>query len=300
MKFLKWVAGLALALRWVGPRLQPQFSPPQVHPLRVAGHTLFVGDEEFLVRELGSGEGTPLLLIHGLAGSSLSEWYQVAPMLASGRRVIMIDHRGHGLSARAEVRYEIEDVADEVAAVLDQLGVGVVDVVGYSMGGVIAQSLVARNPGRVRRLVLMATFATHPARDRLLRRLGTVLTRGWERLSGVGTPEVRGGYLIARGAVEPRHARWVWRENLRRDVESGAQATFALLRFDSTDWIGKVEVPTLVIIPTRDLLVPPKWQYELAGLMSVAHISEVHGAGHELVWTHPDVVASEVDEFLKS
>ena len=298
MKLVKWLVALAVAVRWIGPRIQPQFSPPQVHPLRVAGRTLFVGDEEFLVRELGSGDEPPLLLIHGLAGSSLSEWYQVAPLVASGRRVIMIDHRGHGLSARAETRYEIEDVADEVAAVLDQLDIGLIDVVGYSMGGVIAQSLVARNPGRVRRLILVATFATHPARDRLVRRLGTVLTRGWERLSGIGTPEVRGGYLIARGAVEPQHARWVWRENARRDVESGAQATFALLRFDSSDWISKIEVPTLVVIPAHDLLVPPKWQYELAGLIPGARITEVPGAGHELVWTHPDVVAEEVNRFL--
>ena len=78
---------------------------------------------------------------------------------------------------------------------------------------------------------------------------------------GVGTPEVRSGYLIARNAVEPRHSRWIWQETARRDIESGAQATFALLRFDSSEWVGKLDVPTLVMIPTRDFLVPPRWQY---------------------------------------
>ncbi len=298
MRALKAVIALAALFRFLGPRLQPVFESPQRHPLRVPGRTVYVGDEEFLVRELGPPDGKPLLLIHGLAGSSLSEWYQVAPTLAEQRRLILIDHRGHGLSARGDSRFEIEDVADEIAAVLDQIGVNSLDVVGYSMGGVIAQALAARNPGRIEDLVLMATFATHPEPDRTLRRIGTAVARAWERLTGIGTPEVRGGFLIARGAVRPEHARWVWRDNLRRDIESGAQATFALLRFDSTGWVGKLDQPTLVIVPKKDFLVPPSWQYELAALLPNATIVEVEDAGHELVWTHPDRVAAEIGQFL--
>jgi len=281
-----------------GPRIQPRFRPPQEHPLRVPGRTVFVGDDEYLVREMGPSEGVPVLLVHGLAGSSLTEWYQVAPKLAIDRRVVMIDHRGHGLSARGDLRFEVADDADDVAAVLDAMEVGQVDVVGYSMGGVIAQALAQRNPGRVRKLVLLATFATHSDGYRWVRRIGAFLARGWERISGFGTPEIRSGYLIARGAVRREHARWVWRETLRRDVESGAQATFALLRFDSSDWIGKIEVETKVIVPTNDLLVPTRWQYELAEVIPNVVIVEVPGAGHELVWTHADLVADEIRDFL--
>ena len=283
-----------------GPRVQPQFNPPQEHPLRVPGRTVFVGDDEYLVREMGAGEGTPTLLVHGLAGSSLTEWYQVAPKLATDRPVIMVDHRGHGLSARGDLRFDVSDDADDLAGVLDALDIGQVDVVGYSMGGVIAQALAMRHPGRVRKLVLMATFATHSDGYRLLRRLGTVLARGWERVTGFGTPEIRSGYLIARGAIEPRHARWVWRETLRRDVESGAQATFALLRFDSRDWIGRLDLDTLVIIPGGDFLVPTRWQHQLAEAIPQAAVVEVADAGHELVWTHADRVVDELRGFLGS
>lgn len=299
-KWLRW--GLIAGVLWrlFGPRLQPEFRPPQEHPLRLPGRTVFVGDDEYLVREMGPQAGTPILLIHGLAGSSLTEWYQVAPKLAVERRVIMVDQRSHGLSTRADQRFEIEDMADELAGALDELGVDSVDVVGYSMGGAVAQALAKRHPGRVRRLVLLAAFATHPNRDKWLRRIGAFLTRGWERVVGVGTPEVRSGYLIARGAVEPRHARWVWRETQRRDVESGAQATFALLRFDSRPWIGRLGVDTLVIVPTRDFLVPPTWQYELASLIPGVKLVEVKGAGHELVWTHSNRVVDELRGFLDS
>ncbi len=288
----------ALLWRLFGPRLQPEFKPPQEHPLRVPGRTVFVGDEEYLVREMGPAQGVPVLLVHGLAGASLTEWYQTAPNLAVDRRVVMVDHRGHGLSARGDLRFEVADDADDLAGVLDALGIGEVDVVGYSMGGVIAQALAMSHPGRVRKLVLIATFASHSQGYRWARWIGAVLTRGWERISGFGTPEVRSGYLIATGAVRPEHARWVWRETLRRDVESGAQATFALLRFDSTDWVGRLETETMVMVPTADFLVPPRWQYQLASAIPDAKLVEVEGAGHELVWTHTERVVDELREFL--
>ena len=266
--------------------------------MRVPGHTVFVGDDEFLVRDMGPHQGVPILLVHGLAGASLTEWYQVAPKLAVDRRVIMIDHRGHGLSAPGDRRFEVDEDADDIAAVLDDLGVGQVDVVGYSMGGIIAQSFARRHPGRSRKLVLMATFARHTRAYRWARWAGTILTRGWERVMGFGTSEVRSGYLIARHAIQPQHARWVWREQQRRNVESGAQATFALLRFDSTEWIARLDLPTMVVVPTRDYLVPPAWQYELASLIPGARLVELRGVGHEMVWTAADEVADLLIEFL--
>lgn len=298
MKFWRWALVGGVAWRAFGPRLQPRFKPPQEHPLRIPGRTVYVGDDEFLVREMGSGDGVPLLLVHGLAGSSLTEWYQIAPKLAVDRRVILIDHRGHGLSAPGDVRFDVEDDSDDIAGVLDDIGVGQVDVVGYSMGGIIAQAFALRHPGRVRNLVLMATFATHSDGYRTARRAGAVLARAWERLTGVGTPEIRSGYLIARKAIRSEHARWIWRDTQRRDVESGAQATFALLRFDSRDWIGKLGVRTMVVVPTADFLVPPRWQYELAASIPDVRLVEVEGAGHELVWTHADRVGDELREFL--
>jgi pimeloyl-ACP methyl ester carboxylesterase len=298
MKWLKRLLIVGLLWRMFGPRIHPRFKPPQEHPLRVPGRTVFVGDDEYLVREMGPQEGIPILLVHGLAGASLTEWYQVAPKLAVDRPVIMVDHRGHGLSALGDIRFDVADDADDLAGVLDALGVGEVDVVGYSMGGVIAQALAMRHPGRVRKMVLIATFATHSEGYRLARRVGAFLARGWERLTGFGTPEVRSGYLIAKGAVRPEHARWIWRETSRRDLESGAQASFALLRFDSRDWVGRLDVETLVVVAQNDMLVPPHWQQELAEAIPGVRTVEIEGAGHELVWTHADRVSDELRAFL--
>ncbi|MFQ5522786.1 MAG: alpha/beta fold hydrolase [Acidimicrobiia bacterium] len=295
---LRRVLGALLVWRLFGPTPWPRFQPPQENPWRLAGRTVFVGDEEFLVREAGPEDGDPVLLIHGLGGSSLVEWYRVGPKLAASRRVILIDHRNHGLAPLHFERYEVEDVADDYAAVLDRIGIGAVSVVGFSMGGAIAQALAYRHRGRVKSLALIGTMAFHPPGHRWFRRIGAILTRAWERVMGVGAAAVRSGYLVATGAVERRHARFLWYETHRRNLEAGAQSTLALLRFDSRPWIGRLGLPVLVMVPTGDQLVPPSWQYELAGLIPGVRTVEIEGARHEVVWTHPERIVEELENFF--
>ncbi len=298
MRLIRRLFLLAILWRALAPVITPRFKSPQEHPWRNPGRTVFVGDSEFLVREVGPKGAEPLLLIHGLAGSSAAEWYRVAPALAEKYRLLIVDHRSHGLSAMARDRFDVEEVADDVAGVLDELGLSKVTVVGYSMGGTIAQSLAHRHPGRVGKLVLIATFSHTPQPTRALRVLAASLTRAWERLTGLGTPEVRSGYLLATGAVEEKHARWLWEETHRRDVEAGTQATLALLRFDSRPWVGRLGVETMLIIPTKDQLVPPAWQYDLAASLGSPEIVEIVDARHEVPWTHPDRLVDAISRFV--
>lgn len=295
MKYFKWAFWLTVLSRLFGPILSPEFKPGQEHPWRIPGRTVFVGDSEFLVREAGDPNDPPVLLIHGLAGSSLAEWYQVGRILEDDHRVVLVDNRSHGLSPQSRQRYEVDDEADDIAGILDALGIGRVAVVGYSLGGTIAQALAHRHPARVRQLVLVATFSHHPLPMRLVRIAGLLLTRAWERVSGAGTPEVRSLYLLATKAVDPKHGRWLWEETHRRDPDAGAQAAFAMLRFDSRDWIGRLDVPTTVVIPTRDQLVPTAWQYQLAADLRNAKVVEVEGGRHELPWTHSELIAGLID-----
>jgi pimeloyl-ACP methyl ester carboxylesterase len=298
MKVLRRLLLALILWRAFAPTISPRFRPPQEHPWRSSGRTVFVGDQEFVVREAGPDGAPILLLIHGLAGSSLAEWYRIGPALAEKYRVIMVDHRSHGLAPLARDRFEVDDLADDMAGVLDALGVGRVSVIGYSMGGTIAQAFAHRHPRRVDRLALIASFTHHPQPHRALRAIGALIARGWERLTGLGTPEVRSAYLRLTGAVEKRHARWLWEETHRRDVDAGAQATLALLRFDSRPWIRRIEAETLVVIPTLDELVPPAWQYELGASLANATIVELVGVRHEAPWTHPDLVVDVISSFV--
>jgi pimeloyl-ACP methyl ester carboxylesterase len=298
---VKWLRRLLLAValwRLMGPPLSPRFRRQQTHPWRIPARTVFVGDHEFAVREQGPAGSPVIVMIHGLAGSSLAEWYKVAPSLAERHRVVMIDHRSHGMSHHDRGRFEIADDADDIAAVMRELAVEQAVVVGYSMGGTVAQSLAYRHPDLVAGLVLVGTMSHHPLPWKWARMAGTVLVRGWERLTGTGTPEVRSTYLLAVGAVDRSHARWLWEETHRRDPEAGAAASLALLRFDSRPWLPSVRQPALVVIPGRDQLVPPPWQLSLAGLLPGSRLLEVANARHEVPWTHPGMLIRAVEEFV--
>jgi pimeloyl-ACP methyl ester carboxylesterase len=103
---------------------------------------------------------------------------------------------------------------------------------------------------------------------------------------------------LATGAVEQRHARWLWEETHRRDTDAGAQASLALLRFDSRPWIGRIEAETLVMIPTQDQLVPPAWQYRLGAALRDPKIVELVGVRHEAPWTHAERLVDEIAHFV--
>ena len=298
---MKWIwRGLFLAIAWrlFGPVLPPHWRKPQEHPWRVPARTIFVAERELSIREAGPLSGPPVVLIHGLAGSSMAEWYKIAPILAESHRLIMIDHRSHGLSIAERGRFEIADEADDVGDILRQLGISSAAVVGYSMGGVIAQAVAYRHPELVSHMVLVGTMSHHPKWWKHARIAGAIITRAWERITGTGTPEVRTGYLLAVGAVAPEHGRWLWEETHRRDPDAGAEASLALFRFDSRPWLDRINVPTLVVIPTRDQLVPASWQRDLADRIRNSEIFEIEGAHHEVPWTHADQLGGRILEFL--
>ena len=110
-------------------------------------------DTRFLVRETGSGDGTPVLLLHGVPETS-SLWSDLQPRLATGRRVLAPDLPGLGGSAYAGP-YDMPSVAGQLVALLDQELPGrAVDVVGHDWGGVAAMHLAGLHPDRVRRLAV--------------------------------------------------------------------------------------------------------------------------------------------------
>jgi pimeloyl-ACP methyl ester carboxylesterase len=300
MKLVCRVLAAFALWRMFGPVPAPKWRADQEHPWKVPARTVYAGDREISVREVGPTDGPVIVLIHGLAGSSMAEWYKVAPLLAARFRVVMIDHRSHGLSVHERERFEIEDEADDIAAVVQALDLEPVGIVGYSMGGPIAEAVAYRHPHFVKKLALVAAMAYHPTLWKLSRSVGAVITRGWERLTGTGTPDVRAGYLLAVGAVEPQHARWLWEETHRREPDAGAAASLALFRFDGRPHLASITAPTLVVIPTRDQLVPVSWQEDLASLIKGSRIERIEGARHEVPWSHAEQLAKVLGEFFSS
>src|SRR4030095_7145347 len=99
--------------------------------------------------------GEPMLLLHGGLGS-IDMFAPVLPAFAKGRAVIAVDLQGHGRSSLGDRALRLQDMADDLAEILEQLGYDTVDAVGYSLGGGVALHLAARHPDRVRRLVIIS------------------------------------------------------------------------------------------------------------------------------------------------
>jgi len=287
-----------LVWRLFGPDTPPTYTGPQQHPLILSGRTVFVGDREVFVRETGPSEAPVLVLLHGLGLDSMLAWYRIIPLLSEQWRIVAIDLHGAGKTDKGRDRHEIADMADQVAGALAALGVDRATVAGYSMGGAVAQELAHRHPLLVEHLVLIATFAAHPPAWRWVRTVIGVLGRALERVSRVEVSWVWYRYLLLVGAVDPSNERWLWETRMNRDPEMQYRSMFALLRFDSRGWLGRLDMPVLVVISGSDQFVLPSWQREMAGLVKDATVVEVPGARHELPMTHEATVVAAIEDFL--
>ena len=104
--------------------------------------------------------------------------------------------------------------------------------------------------------------------------------------------------MLLTGAVARSYARWFRETTLDRDADLYYQAAFAVINFDSREWVGRLDTPALVIISVKDQLVPASWQYDLAGRLRDAEVVELVDGGHEHPWTHADRIATAIDKFV--
>src|SRR5438876_427916 len=150
---LKLSLGLAMtALVMTTPEVQAQQAAARIKPART-GYVPANGVNYYY--EI-YGRGAPLLVLHGGLGS-IEMFGPILPKLAQGRQVIAVDLQGHGRTALGDRPITLPAMADDIAAVVKQLGQDTVDVFGYSLGGGVALRLAIQHPEVVRRLVLVST-----------------------------------------------------------------------------------------------------------------------------------------------
>jgi 3-oxoadipate enol-lactonase len=202
-----------------------------------------------------AGEGTPLLLLHGL-GSSHEDWILQTSAFSEAYRVIVPDCRGHGESEKPPGPYSIELFASDVAALLEHLGVEQAHVLGLSMGGMVAQQLALDMPQQVKSLVLVNTFShlmtSGPgALWALLRRALILRLLSMERMG-----RLVGRQLFPKPEQEELRQltaqRWA-----RNDKAAYRAASMAVWRFNVTWRLGEIYCPTLIIAGKDDVTVPP-------------------------------------------
>jgi pimeloyl-ACP methyl ester carboxylesterase len=290
--------------------------PVPMPPARIL--TLPDRGELFVRDQPGPDADSPtVVLLHGWVVSADLNWFTSYAPLAAHARVLAPDHRGHGRGTRHSHPFRLEDVADDVAAMLRELGTGPAIIVGYSMGGPIAQLVWQRHPDLVAGLVLCATASqfrfgslggAHWRLMGLYQLFSRLLPRTWLERILLAQVEGRAPIRIIR-MVGPelddlkRMLPWAVGEFERGDVEDRAEAGRQLGRFDSRGWLPGLDVPAAMILTTRDRLVAPTAQLELAALAPHSLLLEVeadHDAPSAVPRAFNDALVQAVTHILRT
>ncbi len=260
--------------------------------------------------EIGDAAADPIVLVAGL-GQQLHSWPDAfcAELAARGRRVIRFDNRDAGMSTHLGFRpprpremllqrwspeqYDLADMAADAAGLLDATGCAKADVVGVSMGGMIAQMVAARHPARVRTLTsIMSTTGS--------RRVGRPAMSTWRRMLAPAPRTREQAVAHAVGMFRhigshgfPLDEEWVGElagAGWDRDPSgagTGRQLAAILKSGNRTRLLGGITAPTLVVHGDRDRMVHPTGGAATVRAIRGARLETIAGLGHDLpkgVW----------------
>jgi pimeloyl-ACP methyl ester carboxylesterase len=233
---------------------------------------------------LDEGSGDPILLIHGFASNKQVNWVYpgwVETLTKAGRRVIAIDNRGHGDSRKLyePELYRISLMADDSRALIDHLGIERADVMGYSMGARIAAVLALTWPSKVRSLILGG--------------IGMGLVTGMT--SGEPIAAALEANSIAEVSDPTGRAFRQFADQTRSDRLALAACMRAIRQPISAEDVGRITVPTLIAVGTRDLIAGSA--ADLAALMPNAEVLDIPGRDH-MVAVGDRVFKQGATEFL--
>jgi 3-oxoadipate enol-lactonase len=238
------------------------------------------------IREVPGPPGAPtIVLLHGWIASAGTNWYRVFEPAGEHFHVVAPDLRGHGRGLRSRRRFRLSDCADDVAATLDVLGVESAVVVGYSMGGPVAQLMWKRHRSKVDGLVLCATSHSFVPgiRERLIFTSLMAAAAGTTRMGGLmtawPTSLARQWIPISTRGRPDTLQRWAAAEMRRHDLRMVMEAGHAIGHYDARKWIGTIDCPTAVLVTAKDRALVPAQQAKLAFSIPGAAVHRVED-GH--------------------
>ena len=242
------------------------------------------GDVE--IAYLDEGEGEPIVLVHGFASTAAVNWVQpgwVQTLTKAGRRVVALDNRGHGASAKLydPSAYHTRLMAEDVRALLDHLAIARADVMGYSMGARITAFLALAHPERVRSAILGGL--------------------GIHLVSDVGLPVSIADALEAPSLADVADPMGRMFRTFAEQTKSDLRALAACIRGSrqtlSADEVGRIAAPVMVAVGTKDPVAGSA--HELAALLPHGRALDIPGRDHMLS-VGDRVFKTGVIEFLRA
>ena len=252
--------------------------------------------------DTGNPAGPAVVLIHGYTDSA-RDWFPLLAHMAPHFRLILVDLRGHGRSGRPERGYGRSDFADDIRLLLDLLGVRQADIVGHSLGSIVAQTFAALWPERTRRVVLIASTGGPPAGEYVrppqfdfaarIRELtepidpdSPFMIEWWQSPTPVDPEFIRRQRQDA-AAIPLR----VWLAVLDESLSDAALA-------DLPRTLPRLAAPALLIWGREDPIMEESQRRTLRDALPAARVRVFAGLGHNPFWEDPPGVAREINDFL--
>ena len=244
-----------------------------------------------------TGAGRPVVLVHAI-GCDHRMWDSLARSLSSSHRVIAVDARGHGASPVPPRPYALEDLADDVVALLDRLGIDRADCVGLSMGGMVGQALALRHPSRLGRLVIACSTSSYgpegPANWQA--RIQAVERGGLEAIRDMVSARY---FSDAFRAAHPDVVKVVMDHFVKTPREGYLGCCDAIARLDYAKDLARIAAPTLVIAGELDAGTPPAMSEAIARGIPGARLTVLPGAAHLAAVEAPERFDAAVGAFLR-
>ena len=250
---------------------------------------------------LQAGEGDDVLLLCGL-GDDVTAWSGQFDPFSERYRVTVIDNRGVGRSSLPDGEFTVRDMAEDAAALCDAIGVGPAHVMGFSMGGAIAQELAIARPDLTRSLVIVGSWAYS---DRLFR----TFIESSAYFAGIADDDraflmyfLASTYskaVFEDGRVDA-FCDAMLNNPYPQSTEAFQRTARAILDHDTRDRLGSITVPTLVLHGEDDIICPPRHSRKIASLIPGAKLVGVPEQAHQPFQEDPTAFNETVQEFWSS
>ena len=248
------------------------------------------------IRYAIEGKGDPITLIHGV-GANLESWDEVTQHLKSKFTVLRMDLRGHGLSKPITQNCELENFVEDVLEVINKAGFQKTDLIGFSMGGMVAQLFAITHPEHVNRLALISAIANRTPKEkrRLAKRAKIIREEGVGSVLGASeerwfTEKFRKTYP---GKVKKRLDEW-----LKNDPASYAEAYRIFALSDVGERIKVIPHQTLIMTGENDIGSNPRMANFMHKKIQNSKLIILPRLRHSLLVEAPLIVATHLKDFL--
>ena len=246
--------------------------------------------------DLAGTKGLPTVAFSNSLGSTVEMWDGIAEALAGRFRILRYDTQGHGGSGSRDQPTTIDDLANDLAGLLDALDIARAHVVGLSLGGMTAQAFAVLHPERTASLVLMATAAHLPPPDFWRQRAATVIDAGPEAVVDTIVPRWFTPGFQEREPAAVRRIRDLFLESDRRGY---GRCCEAIADMDLRPRISAIAAPTLVMVGSDDFVTPPAMAEDIRSRIPGAEMVVLPDCAHLMSVERPADAALHLAAFLE-